>query len=418
MKRYRLWILALLLVIVAVFALIRRNRNEPSEKVVAVVNGEVISYNDLRREIVFSSVAGVLDSTKLSTREKKKIEKNVLEDLVIHKILLQEAQKKGIQVSDTEVDNYISGLVEGLSQGYVWELNTGDSTNLNEAVNNLYQVGLSKTDKINVKKGQFFVMNSRLYFFYPEFENPYVITFNDSGVESIIELGHDTFVRKNKVKIVLQPPLHTMLAKVGIDYNTWRERVREDLIIDKLIKDEVYDKIVVTNKELRDEYKNNKDKYYQPERYEIRQIFIQRSYNESEDKKQLALAQRIRRKLLRKRSTFSELAKKYSQSPEAKKGGYLGYVKLSQLPVEFSMYLPKMRKYQISKIIETPFGYHIVQLLDKVPAYNRPLKEVKGEIIEKLKRQKVDKKFAKWLSELEKKSVITIYYNYFEVDDE
>lgn len=413
MKKYKYWLL--LLLIPVIFIIIYRNthKNHVTEKVVAVVNGDVISYKDLQKEVIFSSMAGLFNSNKLKLAEKKKIEKNVLEDLVIHTILLQKARKLNITISDSSVKNYISNLVEGLSQSIVFDIRKGDSISISAAINHFYQLGLNQGKNINLKKGQFYTIGPRLYFFYPAFNEPDVITFTDTNIESIVEFKGDTFVYRNEIKIVREPPLYSMLKKSGINYATWRERVKEDLIIDRLIKKEVYDKIKVKYRKIQQEYKNNKDKYYQPEKYEIRQIFIPRSYNSREDKKQIALARRLRNLLVRRRATFSKLAIKYSKSPEAKNGGYMGHMSLSQLPVEFSFYLRKMRTYQISKIIETPFGYHIVQLLDKTQAYNKPLSEVRSEIVNKLKRKKEDKMFSKWLTQLEKESIVTIYYNYF-----
>ena len=420
MKRKALYYISFSILIGAIAAYLIFKPNHkvtPPQKIVAVVNGEPITYHDLQREVIFSSIAGAFNSEKLKTSEKTTIEKNILEDLIIHKILLQEAREKKVSISDTEVNKYISNLVEGLSNEIKVEVAAGDTYSLSDVRNMLYSLGLTRTDKINLHKGQFFRLRNRLYFYYPTKEYPYVINFADTGIESIVRLS-SAFNAVKGLELIKKPPLYEMLKKVGLTYNTWRSRIKEDLIIDKIIKEEVYNKIKISNSEVKNEYKNNKDRYYQPEKYELRQIFIARSYNNAEDLKNKKLIATIRKRLQRKRATFALLAKKYSDSPESQKGGYMGYMTLSQLPIEFSIVLPKMHKYAISKVIETPFGYHVVQILDKIPAYNKKLSEVRGEIIKKLKRDKVDKYFSDWLKKLERKSIITVYYNFFEVKNE
>ncbi|KKP79440.1 MAG: hypothetical protein A2271_04155 [Candidatus Moranbacteria bacterium RIFOXYA12_FULL_35_19] len=97
---------------------------------------------------------------------------------------------------------------------------------------------------------------------------------------------------------------------------------------------------------------------------------------------------------LTEKISFSETAKKYSQGESAKNGGALGWFSANQMLPEVAQVVSKLQKNQLSEIVESSIGFHIIQMED--------VKEQNGEQIFKLNQIFVPiKSFAQWLSEME-----------------
>jgi peptidyl-prolyl cis-trans isomerase D len=84
---------------------------------------------------------------------------------------------------------------------------------------------------------------------------------------------------------------------------------------------------------------------------------------------------------------FAELAKKNSEDGSAQNGGDLGFMAHGQTVPEFDQTIFKLQPKEISGIVTTQFGYHIIQVLDKETAHVKPLEEVKASLTEDLKKQ-------------------------------
>ena len=106
---------------------------------------------------------------------------------------------------------------------------------------------------------------------------------------------------------------------------------------------------------------------------------------------------------------FAELAKKYSDDPQAAKdGGDLGTFKKGDMLPEIEAAVIGMKPGQISNIVNTPAGFHIIKLEQKTPGEVKPFEEVKGSIEELLYKKKSEERFNQWLAELRKSAAIEI----------
>jgi putative peptidyl-prolyl cis-trans isomerase len=106
--------------------------------------------------------------------------------------------------------------------------------------------------------------------------------------------------------------------------------------------------------------------------------------------------------------SFESLARRYSEDPTtAKKGGDLGWVMLAELDPFIAGYVFKMnKKGQISRVIKSRYGYHIVKFLGKRLT---PFDSVRDKILNLLFQVKVSKQFKKWVSQKKRQSDIIIY---------
>ena len=106
---------------------------------------------------------------------------------------------------------------------------------------------------------------------------------------------------------------------------------------------------------------------------------------------------------------FAELARRYSISPTAKRGGDLGYIERGQVGKEFERAAFSLKELgEVSDIVKTTFGYHIIRLEDRQEARQRTLDEVRDEIRQRLRERKRREILEGHLKELRQKYRVTI----------
>jgi peptidyl-prolyl cis-trans isomerase D len=154
--------------------------------------------------------------------------------------------------------------------------------------------------------------------------------------------------------------------------------------------------VKVTQDDLRAYYDQHREEYRTPEQVKVSHIWIKMPLPGDDGKiDERKVAEALHRaedisKQLKSGGKFEELAKKYSEdSGSANAGGSLGWLGRGQLPTEVEKAtFTSMTKGQISDVIRTSDGFHIVRLDDKHEAGLKPLDEVKTQIEPILKRQK------------------------------
>jgi len=154
--------------------------------------------------------------------------------------------------------------------------------------------------------------------------------------------------------------------------------------------------VSVTDDELKAVYQQNIKQYEVPDRVHAEHILLmtvgKTDAEVAEVKKQ---AEDILAQARKKGSNFEELAKKYSEDPGSKpKGGDLGWLVRGQTVPEFEKAAFSLPKGEMSDLIRTQYGFHIIKVLDKETAHTKPFDEVKDSIRTPLLLQKVDQEAA------------------------
>ncbi|MCX5918348.1 MAG: peptidylprolyl isomerase [Deltaproteobacteria bacterium] len=199
------------------------------------------------------------------------------------------------------------------------------------------------------------------------------------------------------------------LAREGMTYSTYRQRVRDELGKMRLVSREIKSKIVIEDVVLRDYYQKNLEKFTDPLEVKIQQIFFPVPEHASQE--ETAAVEREARPILeraRKGEDFAELARKFSKGPEAGEGGLLGYFKHRELMPELEEAGFKLRPGEISDLVRSPAGFHILRVLERKGGEPRPFAEVQFKIREELSEAEAQKKFEQWMKELKSKAYIEI----------
>ena len=141
-------------------------------------------------------------------------------------------------------------------------------------------------------------------------------------------------------------------------------------------------------------YEGNKDRYEQPEERRASHILIAVNGDADKDKAK-AKAEEVLNEIQKSPAKFAELAKKHSQDPgSAEKGGDLGFFGRGMMVKAFDDAVFKQKEGEISGLVQSDFGYHIIKVTGIKPATLRSMAEVRPEIEGELKRQAATRKFA------------------------
>jgi len=154
--------------------------------------------------------------------------------------------------------------------------------------------------------------------------------------------------------------------------------------------------VTVSDDELKANYQQNIQQYEVPDRVHAEHILLttvgKTDAEVAEIKKQ---AEDILAQARKKGANFEDLAKKYSEDPGSKtKGGDLGWLVHGQTVPEFDKAVFSTPKGEISDLVRTQYGFHIIKVIDKETAHTRPFDEVKESIRTPLLLQKIDQQSA------------------------
>ena len=201
--------------------------------------------------------------------------------------------------------------------------------------------------------------------------------------------------------MVIRELILQQAAKDGLDKGAEIEEKLQDLkkrlVVESYLKKKVEAESQVSDADLQKFYDANKEKFKTGEQIKASHILV-KTEKEAKD----LLAQ------IKAGGNFEELAKKHSADSSAQKGGDLGWFgKGSMVPV-FEKAALALKEGQISDVVKSDFGYHIIKLTGKRGAGVRPLDEVKDQIKGAIMPQKQQEIFQKIKEELKKNAKITV----------
>lgn len=171
------------------------------------------------------------------------------------------------------------------------------------------------------------------------------------------------------------------LEEQGFTIDTFEDELRIQLQIDKLIQSEVYATAAVSDEEIQEFYANNPQFFEQGERVAARHILI--STQELTTDAEIADA-RSRMEAVRQRlvdgADFAQMAREFSEGPSGPDGGDLGVFGRGQMVAPFEEVAFAIEVGEISPIVETQFGFHVLQVTERIDAQTIDLDEVRPQV--------------------------------------
>lgn len=191
------------------------------------------------------------------------------------------------------------------------------------------------------------------------------------------------------------------LRRNNLTLNQLKDSLNRQLMIEKVIQNE-YDQIDVSEEEISQYYEENKNYFFQPEKRKISHILL-------EDREQ---AEILLNQLADGIIDFEKTAKDKSICPSAEQGGDLGYIVRGQMVPAFEEAAFSLGIGELSDIVETEYGFHIIKCNDIQEEKQLTLEEAQENIKNILTNQKQNEAIDTLITQLRKEANIKIHYDF------
>lgn len=203
--------------------------------------------------------------------------------------------------------------------------------------------------------------------------------------------------------------LEEVLKREGLSIGDYREKMKNQMMIQRITSMEAPG-AEVSDGEVRGFYEDNRELFMKPGRVRASHIILLAKENDMDAEKE------SRGKLIgiltevKSGADFYELAKKYSQDGSSKSGGDLGWFLKGQMLPEFEKKAFSMQVGEVSDIVRTKYGFHIIKVTGKEEPTPVAFEDIKDRVINSLKEEKFREKRKAWLDGLRAKAYVEIKY--------
>jgi peptidyl-prolyl cis-trans isomerase D len=368
-----------------------------SNEVVADVGGREVTAGDFQQRYVSQIQAyrnqfgGSLNTSLL---RQLGIDQQILNQMIEEQIALIEADRNGIRVTDDELREQIFSL-PGLQENgqFIGETR---SRQLLQSQNppmtpSQFEEGLRRSlivDKLRSALTDWMAVPDS------DLEREYTQR-NEKVKLQVVALTADRF--RDKVT-VSDDDVAAYYASHSAEYRRGEQRKIRYLLLDR---EQARQKVVVPPTDVQRYYNDNIQQFQTPEQVKASHILLETAGKNDADVKKRA--EEIL-KQVKSGADFAELAKKVSEDKGSKaNGGDLDYFGRGRMVPEFEQAAFAMQPGQISDLVKSQFGYHIIKVVDKKAGSTRPLEEVRAQIQQQLAMQTADQRITDQARTLEKR---------------
>ncbi len=212
-----------------------------------------------------------------------------------------------------------------------------------------------------------------------------------------------------KVKAKDDKEFEAMVKSQGLTVDGVKKRLREQLMVQRVVRRKVALRISVTEQEIDKYLTDNREKLETGLTFQARHILVVPDPTKDEEgwPEARRKAEEIYAKLL-EGEDFAELARKYSDDPSAKDGGSLGAVKKGELAPDIEEAILRLKPGEASTPFRSQVGYHVFRLDSRETLAGESLVQARNQIRDILYRQKYDARLKEWLVEIKQRAIIDI----------
>jgi peptidyl-prolyl cis-trans isomerase C len=204
-----------------------------------------------------------------------------------------------------------------------------------------------------------------------------------------------------------QKEFQEALKQMKLTQSEFEQQYLQQSRIQALLDQEIISKIKVKEDEAKAYFDANPKQFESKEQVRARHILIKVEKNADEKTKEQArkkLAD-IQKKIV-SGEDFAEMAKQHSQGPSNVKGGDLGYFSKGQMVKPFEAVAFKLAKDEVSDIVETRFGYHLIKVLDHKAPQKAVYADNKQKIMGQLKNERIQKEVNAYIKKLREEAKV------------
>lgn len=230
------------------------------------------------------------------------------------------------------------------------------------------------------------------------------------SVETDLVKQLDEIRIKNNLKDL--DDLEKAVTSQGINWEDFKNNIRNRLLTQEVIRREVGSHINIGHDEEMKYYEDHKKDFVRPEQIVLRAMEVKtEGKKESEIPELKAKAQKLLDRV-NQGEDFGELAKRFSDGPTAQQGGFLGMYKPGELAPELWDKVDKLKKNEMTPVIETKQGFLILQVLEHYDEGEQPFNKVENEIMDHLYNEKMEPAMREYLKTLREQSYVVIKPGY------
>ena len=403
MRQHRSWLkwsLALVVLSFVIFYIPEFLRSTGADagagETIASVAGHEITAGEFRRayqaqlQAYRSSYGGNMSEQLL---KQLGVDQQILQQLVEERAALAEAERLGIRASDEEVRQRIFAMPAFQENGaFIGEQRYQQLLRMQRPPLSASDFEDSVRRSVAVEKLRTTV-TEWLSVADPELEQEYRRR-NDKVKLAVVGFTADTF--RGQVS-ASDPDIASYFDAHKTDFKIPEKRKIRYLLIDVQA---MRAKVAVPPADVERAYNNNSEQYTTPEQVRASHILLK---TEGKDDAAVKAKAEDLLKQAKAGSDFAELAKKHSEDEgSAKSGGDLDYFQRGKMVAEFDQAAFAMQPGQVSDLVKTQYGYHIIKLVDRKPATTRTLAEVREQLNDQLAYERAQAQAADLAQKLER----------------
>ncbi|MGA2812395.1 MAG: peptidyl-prolyl cis-trans isomerase [Candidatus Acidiferrum sp.] len=351
-----------------------------SSDTVAKVGDQIVTMADVRQEL-----AQIEQRSQIPKQFESIYAQNILKQLTFQKELEYEAKRLGITVSDQERADRIRQFLPTAFNGDSFV----GMDRYSQEVSSRFQLTVPVFEEL-IRQGLL--------------EEKFRQLVTDGISSSPQELQQEFRDRNEKVKLeyVLIKPEDLELKitptdgeiKAAYERNRAKYQLPERRVVRYGLLDinQLRQNVHISDDQLKAQYQQNIKDYEVPNRVHVQHILLMTVGKTDAEVEEIRKKAEDILKQAKKGANFSDLAKKYSEDPGSKdKGGDLGFIVQGQTVPEFEKTAFSLENGQISDLVKTQYGFHIIKVVEKESAHTKPFEEVRDSLRAPLMLGEADK---------------------------
>jgi peptidyl-prolyl cis-trans isomerase D len=358
--------------------------------VAATVNGTKITQQELENALrqqqdkMRQQLGANFDAAMFDNPE---IKRAVLDNLVSQRLLIERAKAARLAVPDDQVAQVIAGI-EGFQEGGKFDKKRYEAVLTNQNMSPLMFEARVRNELLGQQMRDAYAQNG----FAANSVVDNVISLNEQQrVVSVSPISFQSFMSQAKVD--------DAALKKYYEQNPGEFQVQEQAKVEyaKFSVDDLLTKVEVSKEDVRKYYDEHQNDFGTPEERHAAHILISVSSaaSQAEQDTAKAKAEQLLQQARQNPAMFAELARKNSQDPgSAAKGGDLGFFGRGMMVKPFDDAAFALKAGEISGLVKSDFGYHIIKLVAVKPSRVLPFDEAREGIVNKLRQQKAADMFA------------------------
>jgi peptidyl-prolyl cis-trans isomerase SurA len=216
-------------------------------------------------------------------------------------------------------------------------------------------------------------------------------------------------------KIDSMEDLEKAVTAQGSNWEDFKNNIRNGILTQRVIGSEVGSHITVGKGEVEKYYNEHKKDFVRPEQVALREIEVSTEGKKDEELPELKKKAETALKRVKDGEDFGGIAKRFSDSSTAKQGGFLGVYKRGELSKALEDIVFKMKKNDLTDVMDTKQGYLVLQVLERYEEGEQPLAKVENEITDHLYSERMEPAMRNYLKTLREQSYVVIKPGYQEI---